>query len=218
MKKNSGQSLIMFTLIIAALMAILISSLLISISNLDKEVDRLKVRVNSTQATIQFAQMVQKAWQIAIVDPTCITPGTRLVTTSSQSLCMPATVPCIAYRYCLSEAGNYEITAVDKISEEQYFVQDDVKKENKWSISWLPQASAQSEQVSTRPVLAAPPSSTVAIPVCPAAPPFGQCVVCAPAAGANADCYKIKICTNTSSNCTNRDHFYEAQVAVVKSK
>lgn len=216
MTNNRGQSLIMFTLSVAALMAILISTVLITISSLSKEVDRLKVRINTYQVTIQMAQIVQSARDLGQKDTTCTAfTGLQQVVVSGKHLCMPASVPCIFNRFCLAGAApSYVITSIDKIEPEDNFQTSSDGLEV--AFSFLPKAEAQSETISTRASLASAPTSNITTPTCPDS--ARRCVICTPAAGANAECFKIRICTNFSSSCPSQDNYYEAQIGLVFQK
>ena len=217
---NRGQSLIMFALIIAGVMAILISTVLLSINDLEKEVDRAKVRINSYQATIQVAQILQTALDLGNKDASCaLFPGVVRITAGGKVLCMPASIPCISLRYCI-EGGSpsYNVTAIERIEPptEMYAESPPWRSFFPFEISLWPSAQAQASVAKLQPTLPSPPSSAVGVPTCPDV--AQRCVTCSPAAGANADCFKVRICTNRSTTCTNQENYYEAQLAMVFQK
>jgi hypothetical protein len=206
----------MFALSIAAVMAILISTLLLIIANVEKEVDRARVRINSYQATIQVAQIIQSAWDLAKKDPTCATfSNVQLLNIAGKRLCMPNTSPgCFSNRFCIERSVSYNIAYADTPLNPMYF--ENEGPSFAIDISMVPKAYAQASAPLLQPPLAAPPTSNVGVPTCP--DPGNRCVQCNSGAGYNADCFKVRVCTNNSETCVDRENYYEALIAIVFQK
>lgn len=217
--KNSGQTALIFTLVLGGLLTVLISSVTLSYSNLTKEIEKLRVRIDGYQATVQISQVIQEAFTVATKYPTCSDPsfGTlTLVNTGVQPLCMPTGAVCVNTKFCIAQAGaSYMISKIDGSTPRQDIFQN--VPEKKWSLKFalINEAQAQNFSNSWLPNLAGAPVATIGLLPCAST---NTCTICAPAANANANCYKVRVCTNSSSSCASPDNYFDALVAIVYQK
>ena len=210
---KKGQSVILFCLILSAVILTLLSSIMLSLNSYNKSVNKLKSRILGYQATVQISQIIQQGYETYKKYPTCTGLGvpTTIVPVGTQYLCLPSAEICIEnqFRYCVAKNPNYMIS-------ENFEYKDDesqVKAEPnfRFDFSFLPKAYAQTSPRPWLPNLSGAPTADIS----QAGMAANMLVSCEPAAGFNSYCYKIRICTNGSSTCTNADDYYTTVVAIV---
>ncbi|NUN05049.1 MAG: hypothetical protein HUU57_04735 [Bdellovibrio sp.] len=214
---KKGQSVILFCLILSAVIVILLGSIMISLQSFNKGVTRLKTRILGYQATVQISQIIQQGFTTAVKYPTCVVPPTSNlvpIMVAGKLLCLPADEICInnQFRYCVAKSSGYLISKHTPHESEDIFAQ--TKSPFHFDFSFLPMAYAQTKPKVWLPVLSSVPTASIQ----EAGFDPNKATVCEPAASANANCFKVRICTNGSDSCSNSKDYFEALVAIVTVK
>lgn len=213
---KKGQGILVFCLVLSAIVATLIGSLMISHNSMMKEVRHLKIRTLGYQASIQIAQILQQGRINAIKFPACAgLTGQYLVTINGESVCLPTGSICIEsqFKYCIAKDPDYLISAASIGKEEMQ-----ASNLNWWErlkFSFIPEATAQSLNRSWMPTLSSPPTATLPPLSCAS---VDTCAICKTAPNDNAACFKVRICTNGSDNCPNKRDYFESLIAIMYAK
>lgn len=207
-----GQSVILFCLILSVVIVTLLGSIMISIQTFNKGVTRLKTRILGYQATIQISQVIQQGRSTAKRTPSCAVPGLTPVSVNALLMCLPANEICVnnQFRYCLAKSPDYLITKEISIESSERSYASFFPSFN-LDFSLLPKAYAQlSAPKVWLPNLVNPPTASVL----EAGFPADKAAVC----GTNAECFKIRVCTNGSDSCPNTNDYFDTLIAIVTSK
>jgi len=209
-----GQSVILFCLILSVVIVTLLGSIMISIQSFNKGVTRLKTRILGYQATIQISQVIQQGRATAKRTPTCVVPGGGLtpVTANGFLMCLPMDKVCVnnQFRFCIAKNPGYSITKGTPV-ESTEDVYASIFPSFNLDFSFIPKAYAQLTAPKVwLPNLVNPPTASVS----EAGFPADKAAIC----GGNAECFRIRICTNGSDNCPNANDYFDTLVAILTSK
>lgn len=215
---KKGQSIILFCLILSAVLLTLLGSIMVSLSRFNKNVTRLKTRILGYQATIQISQIIQQGRSIATKYPTCVVPPSSsltLVSVGGKPLCLPADKICVnnQFQYCVAKDPNYLISKhIPNTSDEIYSA---TRPLFNFDFSLFPKAFAQTKSKPWFPSITGAPTASIEETGFAA----NKATVCgAPAASSNAECFKIRICTNGSNTCSDEGDYFNVLVAIVTTK
>lgn len=214
---KKGQSVLLFCLILSVVIVTLLGSIMISLQSFNKGVTRLKTRILGYQATIQISQIIQQGRATGSKFPSCVVPPSSNLTpviVDGKLLCLPADKICInnQFKYCVAKDSGYMISKYTPTEPDDFYA----KKISPFhfDFSFLPQAFAQTKPKVWLPDLSTVPTASIQ----EAGFDPNKATVCAPAASANAECFKVRICTNGSESCSSSDDYFDALVAIVTVK
>lgn len=212
-----GQALLVFCLIMCVILAVLHGSIMAMTEGLNKSVTRLRTRILSYQATIQIAQIVQRAYQGREEFSGCTDPSLGSVqeyTVGGIGFCMPTGSVCVnsQFRYCIAQSGGALVISEYRtdLEEEVYAAAEPLR----FDFSLLPKAYAQAVPKPWLPSLTGATTTTMNM----TGFDTRLHIHCQGAATPNANCLRLRICTNGSDSCPNIDDYFDTTIAVVFRK
>lgn len=213
MKKNSqGQATVLLVLVIGALLLSLMSSIAINLGSLLKAVRDLKSKTRNYIAIEIIATEIKTAFDIGLQNPNCVaTPAvfSKLVV-GARVLCLRTVSICyLNQEYCLAR------TPAFVISEYHEPFKNEIKKSKGnvfFALNWIQKSFAQEAEVVLRPTITSPPTANITLNTC--ATPSKDCIDCG--ATGNANCFKVRICTNRTTTCTTAANYIEPVIGFMK--
>jgi hypothetical protein len=220
-----GISSLLLVLMLAAVMMLLFSSMGSVFSSLNRTTSDLKRYTTSVGAYSDVAQMISQAYLKAKstsppTPPACDSSSAYYqIGSTGMYLCIPNQKYCSQFldQYCL--ASPTHIVEFKESTKEVYVVRNFIFDGRSWPLSiLLPHASAAAPAAWLPDISAGPlPTLNIVVPVCDnTVLTQKDCIRC-DNPNKNAECFKVRICTNSTNSCSSASSYIEPVFAIQTS-